>query len=414
MLEIGGRGVGDGEVRRTGERGRPRELQAVAGEVGHAHDVARDGQVDLAEDLIASEGRGAGTVDGDGGIAGQREVAAEGDVLEGAAGVTVRREHEAADGLQGAGVIADDQRTEAALVDDIGGQRRRGVRDRQRHLGGDDLDVPGRRQGRDAIERQVIDAREDMRADTGTIATESDIVRDGVGAGGTETGAGGHRERARTERTGEQRANGRRAIRANQEGAGRDVDAASEGALAAELQHAVTRLGDTAVLDDGIDDQARLPRGQVLAVDERRADRDREGGGAIEVEITRAQGRDRGGVDVHRRGGEAGREGERASRDQRRRRAAVVIEGQRGQRVGAREGDARATADRGRLRRDDATGDLEESGAVEVEAAGTEATRSGELLEAGLHDRAASIGIEAAELEARGTRLTVSRREDQA
>ena len=184
--------------------------------------------------------------------------------------------------------------------------------------------------------------------------------------------------------------------------------------MAAELQHAEARLGDTAILNDGTDDQARLPRGEVLAVDERRTDRDREGSGAIEVEITRAQGRDRGGVDVHRRGGEAGREGERASRDQRRRRAAVVIEGQRGQRVGAREGDARATADRGRLRRDDATGDLEESGAVEVEAAGTEATRSGELLITRLQDRAARIGIKAAELETRGARLTVTRRKNEA
>ena len=129
-----------------------------------------------------------------------------------------------------------------------------------------------------------------MRTDTGTIATESDIVRDGVGTGGTETGAGRHRERARTERTSEQRADGRRAICADQEGTGRDVDAASEGALAAELQHAVTRLGDAAVLDDGTDDQARLPRGEVLAVDERRTDRDREGSGAIEVEITCAKG----------------------------------------------------------------------------------------------------------------------------
>ena len=170
-------------MRWTSERGRPRELQAVAGEVGHAHDVARDGQVDLAEDLIAGEGRGAGAVDGDGGIAGQREVASEGDILEGAAGVTVRREHEAADGLQGAGVIADDERAESALVDDIGGQRRRSVRNRERHLRRDDLDIPGRGQGRDPVERQIIDAGEDMRADTGTIGAEGDIVRDGEGAG---------------------------------------------------------------------------------------------------------------------------------------------------------------------------------------------------------------------------------------
>ena len=180
------------------------------------------------------------------------------------------------------------------------------------------------------------------------------------------------------------------------------------------MQHAVARLGDAAVLDDGIDDQARLPRGEVLAVDERRADRDREGGGAIQVDIAGAKGRDRGGVDVHRRGHEAGRQGQRAGRDERRRGAAVVIEGQRGQRVGAREGDARATADRGRLRRDDATGDLEESGAVEVEAAGTEATRSGELLITRLHDRATGVGVEATELETRGARLTVTRRENEA
>ena len=289
-LEIRSRGVGDGEVRRTGERGRPRELQAVAGEVGHAHDVARHGQIDLTEHLVAGERSGPGAVDGDGGVAGQREVAAEGDVLESAASVAVRREYQAADGLQGAGVIADDQRAEATLVDDIGGQRGRGVRDGQRHLRCDDLDVPGRGERRDAIERQVIDAREDMRTDTGTIGAEGDIVRDGVGTGGTETGAGRHRERARTERTSEQRADGRRAICADQEGTGRDVDAASEGALAAELQHAVTRLGDAAVLDDGTDDQARLPRGEVLAVDERRTDRDREGSGAIEVEITCAKG----------------------------------------------------------------------------------------------------------------------------
>ena len=170
--------------------------------------------------------------------------------------------------------------------------------------------------------------------------------------------------------------------------------------MAAELQHAEARLGDTAILNDGTDDQARLPRGEVLAVDERRTDRDREGSGAIEVEITRAQGRDRGGVDVHRRGGEAGREGERASRDQRRRGAAVIIEGQRGQRVGAREGDARATADRGRLRRDDAAGNLDERGAIEVDAASAEATRGPELLEAGLQNRTARVGIEATKLEA--------------
>ena len=317
-LEIGSRGVGDGEVRRTGERGRPRELQAVAGEVGHAHDVARDGQVDLAEHLVAGERSGAGAIDGDGGIAGQREVAAEGDVLESAAGVAVRREHQAADGLERAGVVADDERAEAALVDDVGRLRRRGVRDRERHLRGDDLDVPGRRQGRDAVERQVVDAGEDMRADAGTIAAEGDIVADREGAGGTQAGAGGHRQRTKAKRTGKDRARDRRAVGADQEGARRDVDAAGEGAEAAQLQDAVARLGDAAVLDDGIDDQARLPRGEVLAVDERRADRDREGGGAIQVDIAGAKGRGRGGVDVHRRGHEAGRQGQRAGRDERR------------------------------------------------------------------------------------------------
>ena len=69
-LEIGSRGVADSEVRWTSERGRPRELQAVAGEVGHAHDVARDGQVDLTEDLITSERRRARAINGDGGVAG--------------------------------------------------------------------------------------------------------------------------------------------------------------------------------------------------------------------------------------------------------------------------------------------------------------------------------------------------------
>ena len=414
LLEIGSRGVGDGEVHRTGERGRPRELQAVAGEVGHAHNLTRDSQVDLTEDLIAGERRGAGAIDGDGGVAGQREVAAQGDVLESATGVTVRREDETTYGLQRARVVADDERAEAALVDDVGSQRRCGVRDRERHLRRDNLDVPGRRQGRDAIERQVVDAGEDMRADTRTVGAEGDIVADREGAGGTQAGAGGHRQPAKAKRTGEDRARGRRAVRADEEGAGRDVDAAGEGAETTQLQHAVTRLGDTAVLDDGIDDQAWLPRSEVLAVDKCRADRDREGSGAIEVKITRAEGRGRGGVDVHRRGVEAGRQGQRAGRDERRRGAAVIVEGQRGQRVGARERDARATADRGRLRRDDAAGELDEGGAVEVDTAGAEATRGPELLEAGLHDRAAGIGIESAELEARGARLTVTRREDQA
>ena len=399
-LEIRSRGVGDGEVRRTGERGRPRELQAVAGEVGHAHDVARHGQIDLTEHLVAGERSGPGAVDGDGGVAGQREVAAEGDVLESAASVAVRREYQAADGLQRAGVVADDERAEAALIDDVGRLRRRGVRDRERHLRGDDLDVPGRGQGRDAVERQVIDAGEDMRADAGTIAAEGDIVADGVGAGGTQPGASGHRQRAKAKRTGKDRARDRRAVGADQEGARRDVDAAGEGAEAAQLQHAVARLGDAAVLDDGIDDQARLPRSEVLAVDERRTDRDREGSGTIEVKITGAEGRDRGGVDVHRRGHEAGRQGERAGRDERRRGAAVVIEGQRSQRVGAREGDARAAADRGRLRRDDAAGELQERGAVEIDTAGAEATRGAELFIARLKNRTASVGIEAAELEA--------------
>ena len=401
-------------MHRTGERGRPRELQAVAGEIGHAHNLTRDSQVDLAEDLITGERSGARAIDGDGGIAGQREVAAEGYVLESAAGVTVRREDETTYGLERAGVVADDERAEAALVDDVGGQRRRGVRDRERHLRRDNLDVPGRRQGRDAIERQVVDAGEDMRTDARTVGAEGDIVADREGAGGTQAGAGGHRQRTKAKRTSEDRARGRRAVRADQEGAGRDVDAAGEDAETTQLQHAVTRLGDATVLDDGIDDQAWLPRSEVLAVDKCRADRDREGSGAIEVKITRAEGRGRGGVDVHRRGVEAGRQGQRAGRDQRRRGAAVIIEGQRGQRVGARERDARATADRGRLRRDDAAGELDEGGAVEVDTAGAEATRGPELLEAGLHDRAAGIGIESAELEARGADLTVTRREDQA
>ena len=253
-----------------------------------------------------------------------------------------------------------------------------------------------------------------MRADAGTIAAEGDIVADREGAGGTQAGAGGHRQRTKAKRTGKDRARDRRAVGADQEGARRDVDAAGEGAEAAQLQDAVARLGDAAVLDDGIDDQARLPRGEVLAVDERRADRDREGGGAIQVDIAGAEGRGRGGVDVHRRGHKAGRQGQRAGRDERRRGSAVVVKGQRGQRVGARERDARATADRGRLRRDDAAGELEESSAIEIDAAGAEATRGPELLEAGLHDRATGIGIESAELEARGARLTVTRREDQA
>ena len=124
-----------------------------------------------------------------------------------------------------------------------------------------------------------------MRAGTGAIIAEDDVVRDRIGAGGDEAGIVRHRQRADTDG-----ARGRHlqqaatcAARADDETAGGDRDAAGEGALAGELQQSVTRLGDPAVLDRRVDDQTRLPGSDIDAVDERGTDVDRIGRRPVQV-----------------------------------------------------------------------------------------------------------------------------------
>ena len=133
-------------------------------------------------------------VQGDDSVTRQDDIAADHHRLHGAAAIAVRREHDAADRLQGTGEIIDDQGPEAGLINNIGWLRRRGISDGQRHLRRGDLGIPDGRQGRDAVQGEIIDPRESMRPRAGTVVAEGDIIREGVGCRGSQARARGHGE----------------------------------------------------------------------------------------------------------------------------------------------------------------------------------------------------------------------------
>ena len=254
----------DREVGRAAHGGRAGDLEAVAREVRDAHDISSDAQRTLLDDLVARERTATGAIDGDGGVAGDRDVAADCEFLEGAASIAVRRDRKTAGDEDGAGVVADVERAEARLVDDVRRDRRRGVGqgDRQQRI--QDGDVPDGRQGRDAIERERRGARGGRSKDR--ITLEGDGIANGPSARGDEAGIGPHREGGSTERTRGDHTRERVAVGTDGEAAGGDVHATCEGVGTGELEHTVAGFGDATVLDDRDDVQRRLQRSERDAV----------------------------------------------------------------------------------------------------------------------------------------------------
>ena len=172
-----------------------------------------------------------------------------------------------------------------------------------------------------------------MRAGTGAIIAEDDVVRDRIGAGGDEAGIVRHRQRADTDgaRGGHLQQAATCAARADDQSAGGNRDAAGEGTLSGELQQSVACLGDAAVLDYRVDDQARLPGSDIDAVDERGTDVNRIGRRPVQVQGARTDGRNRARVARGRR--DTAGQGQDARRSQGGRRAAGIAEGKSGQRI---------------------------------------------------------------------------------
>ena len=274
----------DREVGRSAHGGRAGDLEAVAKEIRHAHDVSGDVHRTLLDDLIARERTAAGAIDGDRGVAGDRDVAPDGELLKGAALVAVGGDRNAAGDEDGTGVLADVDRAETRLVDDIGTDRRRGVGqgDRQQRI--QDGDVPDGRQGRDAVERERRGARGGRSEER--ITLEGDGIANGPSARGDEAGIGPHREGGSTERTRGDHTRERVAVGTDGEAAGGDVHATCEGVGTGELEHTVAGFGDATVLDDRDDVQRRLQRSERDAVGDVRTDDEGSAGLASEVEDT--------------------------------------------------------------------------------------------------------------------------------
>ena len=287
MRHIGGRGRTDREVGRTRHRGRAGELQSEAGLVRDAQDDARNREVAALDDLIASEGRRAGAVDGDREATGDQEVVVRqrrGDGFNRAAGVAVSGDGDATLGLDVALEAADVEESEASLADGRRGELTEDVGDGDRHLRSGDLHVPldGRDGGRTG-QREVAQTTKDGGTDAGTVIAESEGVLDRECAGGKQARTVGHGNGAVTEGTSEGRGREVHGIGTDDDTAAGDVDAAGEGVLGAELQEPVARLRDAAVLDDGVDDQRRGERSDVLTGDGDRADVHRERRGSVKI-----------------------------------------------------------------------------------------------------------------------------------
>ena len=133
-------------------------------------------------------------VQGDDSVTREDDIAPAHHRLHGAAAIAVRREHDTSDRLERARKIIDHQSAEAGLINDIRRLRRRGISDGQRHLRRGDLGIPDGRQGRDAVQGEIIDPRESMRPRAGTVVAEGDIIREGVGCRGSQARARGHGE----------------------------------------------------------------------------------------------------------------------------------------------------------------------------------------------------------------------------
>ena len=398
----------DREVGRAAHGGRAGHLEAVAREIRHAHDVAGDVQRALLDDLIARERTATGTIDGDRGVAGDRDVAADSEFLIGAAFVAVGGDGKTTGDEDGAGVVADVDRAETRLVDDVGTDRRRGVSQVDREQRVQDGDVPDGRQGRDAVDGERGDPVRGRREERVTL--EGDGVPDRPGARGDEAGVGRHGEAGRAEGTGRDRPEERVAVTPDGEAASGDVDATREGAGSGELEHTVAGLDDAAVLDDRDDIQRRLQRRERDAVGDMRTDgeRRRRLGGEIEEAVGErgnGAGVDAGdGQSARKRGGAGEIDG---------RTAAVVTDGDGSKRIRlVGQGERGTAADREGLRRDDAAGGLVEGSLDEFKAARSEGCGGSEINGTSIEDGSTGVGIDAVEV--KDARATVACADDQA
>ena len=398
----------DREVGRAAHGGRAGHLEAVAAEVRDGHDGPRDVQRVLLDDLIARERTATGTIDGDRGVAGDRDVAADREFLIGAAFVAVGGDGKTSGDEDGAGVVADVDRAETRLVDDVGNDRRRGVGQVDREQRVQDGDVPDGRQGRDAVDGERGDPVRGRREERVTL--EGDGVTDRPGARGEEAGVGRHGEAAGAEGTGRDSAAERIAVATDGEAAGGDAHAAREGAGAGELEHAVAGLDDAAVLDDRDDVQRRLQRGERDAVGDMRTDG--EGGRRLGSQIEDTVGERGNGAGVDAGDGQSARKrGGTCEIDGRT--AAVIADGDGSERVGLvgqREG--RAAADREGLGRDDAAESLVEGSLDEFKAARTERRSGAEINGPAIEDGSTGVGVDAVEV--KDARITVACADDQA
>ena len=400
----------DREVGRAAHGGRAGHLEAVAREVRHAHDVAGDVQRALLDDLVARERTAAGTIDGDRGVAGDRDVAADRELLIGAAAIAVGGDGKTTGDEDVAGVVADIDRAETRLVDDVGTDRRRGVGQVDREQRIQDVDVPDGRQGRDAVDGERGGRVRGRREERVTL--EGDGVADRPRARGEEAGVGRHGEAGRAEGTGRDRAAERIAVAPDGETAGGDVDAAREGAGAGKLEHAVAGLDDTAVLDDRDDVQRRLQRGERDAVGDMRTDG--EGGRRLGGEIEGAVGERRNSARIDAGDGQPARK--RGGTGQVERRAsAVVADGDRGESVGlVGQIERRTAADREGLGRDDAAESLREDTFDQFQSAGAEDARGAEDAGAAVDDGPTGVGVGGIKGDDRGAGLLVAGRQDEA
>ena len=392
----------DCDVRGSGEGGGSGEFEAVAVRGHHTDDAAIVRQVDFLKGLVAGIG-GAGILDSDRRVCGQRHVAAKVDALHRAEPVAVRQEGKTTGDVERSGVVADRESAGAGLEDIVRGKRRSCVRDGDGHLRRSHRGIPRGRERGDAVEGDVVRSVEDVVADSESVICDGDIVRDRDRGGGDHRGVVRQRQHAGTDRTtgddhsraGDAAISARGAACAKRNSACGDIHAAGEGARrAAEAEDACAGLHDATVLDDGGDIQASLPRGDISAIDDGRTDRDRVGG--VRIEIHRAAGDrgDRAGAAHRGRDAAAAREGQNAGRVQGRLGAAVVVDRQIRQRVIAREGHDTAAVEGQRLGRQAGAGDrLGQETVVHRDAAGTERATGADDHVAGVDHCSAGVGI---------------------
>ena len=146
-------------------------------------------------------------------------------------------------------------------------------------------------------------------------------------------------------------------------------------------------------MDERGDIQAGLPRSDVDAVDQRRADGDRIRVVTAEVEGSAGHASD-GTRAAHRDRDSAGaRQGQHAGRIKGRSRTTVVDDRQGGQRIVTSQGDAGSATEGERLRRDDAPGRLSEDAVLHDESASTEGRGRAEGQRTRVDDGPSRVGV---------------------